>query len=269
VSGVLDKIVVAKRAHVAERKAANSISNLEEAVAKASPVRGFAKALAGSVSATGSGLIAEIKKASPSKGLIRKDFDPPALAQAYAAGGAACLSVLTDVPFFQGADAFLTAAREATDLPVLRKDFMVDPYQIVESRALGADCVLIILAILDDHQAADLSDAAAQYGLNTLIEVHDEGELERAAKLEAPLIGINNRNLDTLAIDIATTERLAPLAPAGATLVGESGLYTNSDLSRLHDAGVHRFLVGESLMREQDVTAATVALLGTTQAKAS
>jgi indole-3-glycerol phosphate synthase len=269
VTGVLDKIVEAKRAHIAERKAATSIGDLENAAAKASPVRSFAKALENSVAATGSGLIAEIKKASPSKGLIREDFDPPSLARAYAAGGATCLSVLTDVQFFQGSDAFLGAAREAVNLPGLRKDFMIDPFQIVESRALGADCVLIILAVLDDTFAAELADTATQYGMDTLVEVHDEGELERAAKLDASLIGINNRNLDTLAIDIATTERLAPLAPPGAALVGESGLYTNADLGRMHDAGVHRFLVGESLMRERDVTAATAALLGIAQAKAS
>ena len=268
-SGVLDKIVDAKRAHVAERKEATAIGDLENAARNASPVRGFAEALENAVAATGSGLIAEIKKASPSKGLIREDFDPPSLARAYAAGGATCLSVLTDVQFFQGADAFLAAARDAVDLPVLRKDFMIDPYQIVESRALGADCVLIILAILDDHQASELADTAAQYGMDTLVEVHDEGEMERAALLKASLIGINNRNLDTLAIDIATTERLAPLATAGKTLVGESGLNTNADLGRLHDAGVHRVLVGESLMRERDVTAATAALLGTAQAKAN
>jgi indole-3-glycerol phosphate synthase len=268
VTGVLDKIVDAKRAHVAERKAAMTLRDLQGAAAKASPVRGFAKALGASVAATGSGLIAEIKKASPSKGLIREDFDPPALARAYAAGGATCLSVLTDVPFFQGADAFLGAAREASDLPVLRKDFMIDPYQIVESRALGADCVLIILAILDDLRAAELADTAAQYGMDTLVEVHNEIEMERAARFDPTLIGINNRNLDTLDVTIATTERLAPLAPTGTTLVGESGLYTSADLGRLHDAGVHRFLVGESLMRERDVTAATAALLGTAQAKA-
>ena len=268
-SGVLDKIVDAKRAHVAGRKATTALSDLEDAARNASSVRGFAKALEASVAATGSGLIAEIKKASPSKGLIREDFDPPALARAYAAGGATCLSVLTDVQFFQGADAFLAAARDTVDLPVLRKDFMIDPYQIVESRALGTDCVLIILAILDGNQASELADTAAHFGMETLVEVHDEVELERAAKLNASLIGINNRNLDTLAIDIATTERLAPLAPSGATLVGESGLYTSADLGRLHEAGVHRFLVGESLMRERDVTAATAALLGTAQAKAS
>lgn len=270
-SGVLAEIFAAKSDHVAARKRDRPFAVVEEAARAASPPRGFAAALKTAVASTGSGLIAEIKKASPSKGLIREDFDPPALARAYASGGATCLSVLTDVPYFQGADEFLTAARDAVTLPTLRKDFLLEPYQVAESRALGADCVLIILAILDDTQAAEIASAAAQYGMDALVEVHDELELERAATLEASLIGINNRNLDTLEVDLATTEQLAPLAPKGMALVGESGLYTPADLRRMHDAGVHRFLVGESLMREPDVAGATARLLRdpAPQAKAS
>ncbi len=270
-SGVLAKIFAAKRDHVAARKRERSLAVVEEAARAASPARGFAAALDAAVASTGSGLIAEIKKASPSKGLIREDFDPPTLAKAYATGGATCLSVLTDTPYFQGADEYLTAAREAVTLPALRKDFLLDPYQVAESRALGADCVLIILAILDQSRAAEIASAAAHYGMDTLVEVHDEVELERAATLEASMIGINNRNLDTLEVDLATTERLATLAPAGLALVGESGLYTPADLERMHRAGVHRFLVGESLMREPDVAAATARLLRdpAPQAKAS
>ena len=268
-TGILDEICEAKRAHFVASKAARPLAGLEDAAGDAPPVRGFAKALENSVVRTGSGLIAEIKKASPSKGLIREDFDPPALARAYAAGGAACLSVLTDAPFFQGADAFLMAAREAVDLPVLRKDFLLDPYQVVESRSLGADCILIILAILGDAEAGEIASVATQYGMDTLVEVHDEAEMARAAGLSPTLIGINNRDLDTLEVDIANTEKLAPMAPKSATLVGESGLYTNADLGRLTEAGVHRFLVGESLMRERDVAAATALLLGAAQAKAS
>ena len=268
-TGILDEICAAKQAHIARAKGVRSLGDLEDAAHEAAPPRGFAKALAGSVVRTGTGLIAEIKKASPSGGLIREDFDPAALAQAYASGGAACLSVLTDVPFFQGADEFLVAARDAVELPVLRKDFILDPYQVVESRALGADCILIILAILDDAQAGEIASIATQYGMDTLVEIHDEEEMARAAGLTPTLIGINNRNLDTLDVDIATTEKLAPMAPNSATLVGESGLHTNADLGRLTEAGVHRFLVGESLMRERDVAAATALLLGAAQAKAS
>lgn len=257
---VLDRICAGKRVLVAERKQTRSLAAVEAAAAAASPPRGFAASLR-RAAATGYGLIAEIKRASPSKGLIRADFDPPALARAYAAGGATCLSVLTDVPSFQGDDAYLVAARAAAPLPVLRKDFLLDPYQIVEARALGADAVLVILAAVDDGCAGELMATAAGLGMDALVEVHDEGEMARAAALGATLVGINNRNLATLSVDLATSERLAPLAPAGCTLVGESGLASRGDLDRLAAAGIRCFLIGESLMRKPDVEAATRALL--------
>lgn len=260
-SDVLTRICDDKRALVAARKGARPLSDVEAAARDAGPTRGFIRALRGAVDAGRYGLIAEIKKASPSKGLIRADFDPPALARAYREGGAACLSVLTDEPYFQGRDDYLVAARAAVDLPALRKDFMVDPYQIAESRALGADCILIIMAALSDAQAAEIEDAALSWGLDVLVEVHDRAELDRALALKTPLLGVNNRNLKTLAVDIATTEELARHVPADRMLVAESGLYSPADLARMAAVGARCFLVGESLMRQDDVTAATRALL--------
>ena len=259
-SDTLKRICQDKRAHVAARKAAMPLASVEEAARAATPPRGFLAALARAV-VDGYGLIAEIKRASPSKGLIRADFDPPQLARAYAAGGATCLSVLTDVPYFQGQDAFLTAARDAVSLPALRKDFMLDPYQIVESRALGADCILLIMAALEDAQARELASAAEGLGMDVLVEVHDEAELDRAIALGARLLGINNRNLKTLKVDVATTERLAPRVPNDRLIVCESGLKTPADLARMAKIGARCFLVGESLMAQEDVAAATRALL--------
>lgn len=260
-SDVLTTICNDKRALVASRKAARPLSDVEAAARDAGPTRGFIRALRSTVEAGRYGLIAEIKKASPSKGLIRADFDPPTLARAYREGGATCLSVLTDEPYFQGRDEYLVAARAAVDLPALRKDFMVDPYQIAESRALGADCILIIMAALSDAQAAEIEDAAISWGLDVLVEVHNREELDRALALKTPLLGVNNRNLKTLAVDIATTEELARHVPADRVLVAESGLYSPADLSRMAAVGARCFLVGESLMRQDDVTAATRALL--------
>jgi len=260
VSDVLERICTEKRAFVAGRKAARPFAAVEQAALAAPRTRGFAENLIAK-SKVGYGLIAEIKKASPSKGLIRADFDPAALARAYADAGAACLSVLTDEPYFQGNDAYLVAARAAVTLPVLRKDFMLDPYQVVESRALGADCILLIMAALSDAQAGELESAAAAFGLDVLIEVHDESELDRALRLSSPLIGVNNRNLKTLSVDLATAERLAPRIPAGRTPIAESGLNTPDDLARMARIGTRCFLVGESLMRAPDVAAATRALI--------
>ncbi|MBL8671443.1 MAG: indole-3-glycerol phosphate synthase TrpC [Alphaproteobacteria bacterium] len=267
-SDVLARICAATRAEVERRRRETPLEALRALASAAPPSRGFARALAAAVARGEPGLIAEIKKASPSKGLIRADFEPAALARAYRAGGASCLSVLTDGPYFQGCLDDLKAARAAVDLPVLRKDFMLDAYQIVESRAAGADCVLLIMAALDDATASALEAEAAGLGMDVLIEVHDEPELSRALRLRSPLIGVNNRDLKTLKVDLAVTERLAPRVPAGRDLVCESGLNAAGDLLRMRRVGAHRFLVGESLMRQPDVTAATVALLAGTRVAA-
>lgn len=263
-SDLLERICADKAVSVAARKRKAPLGELKARAAAAGPVRGFRRALLQAATADRFALICEIKKASPSKGLIRADFDPPSLARAYQAGGAACLSVLTDQPYFQGRDEDLRAARAAADLPVLRKDFLLDPYQIVESRALGADCVLLVMAVLQDGLAAELEDTALSLGMDVLVEVHDGGELDRALRLESPLIGINNRNLRTLEVDLATVQELAPRVPAERLVVAESGLESTADLERARQAGAVAFLIGESLMRQADVAAATAALLGRT-----
>ena len=257
-SDILDRIAAYKRQEVALRKAARPTVE----TAGVSPPRGFRAALARAHAPGRLALIAEVKKASPSKGLIRADFDPPALARAYEAGGAACLSILTDTPSFQGADAFLTAARDATSLPCLRKEFLVDPWQVAESRALGADAILVILAMVGDTLAAELMSEARRLGMDALVEVHDADEMARARGLDADLVGVNNRDLRTFVTDLTATERLAAAAPPGALLVTESGIVTSADVARLERSGARAMLVGESLMRQADVTAATRRLLG-------
>jgi len=261
-SDILARIAVYKREEVAERKTRASQAEIESEAKSASTPRGFARALEAAHAPGRLALIAEIKKASPSRGLIREDFDPPALARAYETGGAACLSVLTDAPSFQGSEAYLRAARAATALPCIRKDFMVDPWQIAESRALGADCILVILAMVDDALAGELMAEAGRWGMDALVEVHDEAEMARAGGLGARLVGVNNRDLHTFEVDLHNTERLAALAPDGALLVTESGIFTPADVRRLEASGAKAMLVGESLMRQADVAAATRALLG-------
>ncbi|MEG3122803.1 indole-3-glycerol phosphate synthase TrpC [Sphingomonas sp. GB1N7] len=258
---ILDRILETKRADIAARKATTPLSALDARIAEQSKPRGFRAALDAKAQ-TGHALIAEIKKASPSKGLIREDFDPPAHARAYEAGGAACLSVLTDERWFQGADQYLIDARAACDLPVLRKDFMVDPWQVPESRGIGADAILLIMSALDDHLLAEIEASAIECGMDVLVEVHDQKELDRAMKLKSRLIGVNNRNLRDFSVDFARTYELVSKAPKGCTFVAESGLTVRADLDAMAEHGVKCFLIGEALMRQDDVEAATRVLVG-------
>lgn len=260
-SNILDRICTDKRQYLVDRKREYPLSEVSASAQAASRPREFRNRLKKAIAADRYGLIAEVKRASPSRGIIRENFDPAALASAYAAGGAACLSVLTDFPYFQGENAYLETARNAVDLPVLRKDFILDTYQVVESRAIGADCILLILAALDDGQTRELATAAAELGMDVLVEVHDRAELFRARDLGASLIGINNRNLKTLNVDLKTTEELAREAPSDCVVVSESGLSAPSDLARMASLGVRCFLIGEALMSQPDVEAATRALL--------
>ena len=261
-SDVLNRIEIYKRADVAERKAKRPYEAVAEAAKAASPTRGFKAALTRDAQTHGLSLIAEVKKASPSKGLIREDFNPPELAKAYEDGGASCLSVLTDEPSFQGHDDFLVAARAAVSLPVLRKDFLYEPYQVAEARTLGADCILVILAAVDDKTAQALIDEADLWGMDSLIEVHDAAEMRRALALSSSLVGVNNRNLRTFETSLETFETLAPMVGDDRLLVAESGIFTRDDALRLQKAGANSLLVGESLMRQEDVTQATRKLMG-------